>query len=158
MLVLAAFVCVFVGGFAYQHAWYNTRIKGFAARSFLSAAIYEKSFRLSGEARRQYSSGEIANLAFTDTANMVGLMSYTAIMCSLPPAFAMTTVSLVVKLGWYALIGITFLAISVPLQARILNQANSYRLKALVFTDKRAKLLSEMLINIRLIKMFAWES
>ena len=27
-----------------------------------------------------------------------------------------------------------------------------------MFTDKRAKLLSEMLTNIRLIKMFAWES
>ena len=74
MLVLAVFICVFVGGFAYQDAWCHTRMKGFATRSFLSAAIYEKSFRLSGKARRQYSSGEIMNLASTDAANMDDLM------------------------------------------------------------------------------------
>ena len=65
---------------------------------------------------------------------------------------------LLFKLGKYALIGITFIAISVPLQTRLLNRVNSYRLEAVVFTDKRVKLLGEMLANIRLIKMFAWES
>ena len=45
----------------------------------------------------------------------------------------------------FAIIGIAFLAIFVPLQARALNRANAYRLEAVVFTDKRAKLLGELL-------------
>jgi ABC-type multidrug transport system fused ATPase/permease subunit len=65
---------------------------------------------------------------------------------------------LFMSLGVYSLIGIAFIAISVPLQAEMLNRMNSYRLEAVVFTDKRAKLLGELLANIRLIKMFAWES
>jgi len=64
---------------------------------------------------------------------------------------------LLTNLGPSALAGFGLFMIGSPLQTRVMRQQFKIRKKSMWFTDKRAKLLQELLGNMRIIKFFAWE-
>lgn len=64
---------------------------------------------------------------------------------------------LLLNIGPSALAGFGLFLIGSPLQTRVMRQQFTIRKKSMVFTDKRAKLLQELLGNMRIIKFFAWE-
>ena len=51
-----------------------------------------------------------------------------------------------------------FLTFLTPVQGKIMKTLFSARRKTMVWTDKRAKLLQELLGGMKLIKFFAWEN
>ena len=79
-------------------------------------------------------------------------MSWTAIV-----QVAIIIALLLVNLGPASLAGIAFLFITTPGQAIAMKKMFGYRVKAMVWTDKRAKLIQELLGGMRVIKFFAWE-
>jgi len=56
------------------------------------------------------------------------------------------------------LAGFSVFVILTPLQGKIMKALFSIRRKTMVWTDKRAKLLQELLGGMKLIKFFAWEN
>ena len=66
-------------------------------------------------------------------------------------------VLLLVNLGPSALAGIAFFALIAPTQGRIMKAFIAMRIKTMLWTDKRAKLLQELLGGMKIIKFFAWE-
>ncbi|KAF4593191.1 hypothetical protein EYR38_008903 [Pleurotus pulmonarius] len=67
-------------------------------------------------------------------------------------------VSLYHLLGWAAFVGVAIMIISVPLNtfiARILKKMQEQQMKN---RDKRTRLMSELLNNIKSIKLYAWEN
>jgi ABC-type bacteriocin/lantibiotic exporter with double-glycine peptidase domain len=64
---------------------------------------------------------------------------------------------LVVNLGPSALAGFALFILMSPLQAVIIKRLFAWRSGSMVWTDKRAKLLQELLGGIKVIKFFAWE-
>jgi hypothetical protein len=65
---------------------------------------------------------------------------------------------LISNLGPSALAGFSVFVILTPVQGKIMKTLFSIRRKTMVWTDKRAKLLQELLAGIKLIKFFAWEN
>jgi ABC-type multidrug transport system fused ATPase/permease subunit len=72
--------------------------------------------------------------------------------------FIVITIILIVQLGYSALPGIAFLALCMPIQASFMRKLFGYRKKSMIWTDKRAKLLQEILGGMRIVKFMAWEN
>jgi hypothetical protein len=65
---------------------------------------------------------------------------------------------LVANLGPSALAGFSVFVVLTPIQTTIMTSLFKTRSKAMQWTDKRAKLLQELLGGMKLIKFFAWET
>ena len=66
-------------------------------------------------------------------------------------------VLLLVNLGPSALAGFCFFVFASPMQTLVMRRLFNLRRRAMVWTDKRAKLLQELLGGMRVIKYFGWE-
>ena len=76
-------------------------------------------------------------------------MSWTA-----PIQFIIIVIILLLNLGVSSLAGIGFLIIMLPIQGKAMKAMFNFRKKAMVWTDKRAKLIQELLGGMRIIKFF----
>lgn len=64
---------------------------------------------------------------------------------------------LILNLGPSAIAGFAFFILATPLQTMVMKQLFALRRKSMTWTDKRAKLLQELLGGMKVIKFFAWE-
>lgn len=64
---------------------------------------------------------------------------------------------LLINLGPSALAGYAFFVLCTPIQTRVMKRLTGLRQKSMIWTDKRAKLLQELLGGMKIIKYFAWE-
>ena len=64
---------------------------------------------------------------------------------------------LLLDLGPSALAGFAIFFLASPFQTYAMKRMFTIRLKSMLWTDKRSKLLQELLGGIKIIKFFAWE-
>lgn len=64
---------------------------------------------------------------------------------------------LILNLGPSALAGFGFFVFATPVQTMVMKRLFMLRKRSMMWTDKRAKLLQELLGGMRVIKYFAWE-
>ncbi|KAH7930359.1 P-loop containing nucleoside triphosphate hydrolase protein [Leucogyrophana mollusca] len=129
---------------------------GMRVRAGLVTAIYKKSLVLSCDERGR-ASGDIVNLMSVDATRIQDLCTYGLIAVSGPFQITLAFVSLYNLLGWSAFVGVGVMIISIPLNtwiARILKKMQEQQMKN---RDKRTRLMSELLANIKSIKLYAWE-
>ncbi|KIJ59434.1 hypothetical protein HYDPIDRAFT_118534 [Hydnomerulius pinastri MD-312] len=129
---------------------------GMRVRAGLVTAIYKKALILSSDERGR-ASGDIVNLMSVDASRMQDLCTYGIIAVSGPFQITLAFVSLYNLLGWSAFVGVAIMIISIPLNtaiARILKRMQEQQMKN---RDKRTRLMSELLANIKSIKLYAWE-
>lgn len=74
-----------------------------------------------------------------------------------PIQMAICLVLLLLNLGPSALAGFGFLILATPAQTYVMKKMFIFRQKSMIWTDKRAKLLQELLGGMKVIKYFAWE-
>ncbi len=74
-----------------------------------------------------------------------------------PIQFMVVVIILLVQIWEAALVGIAFLLIFSPIQARVMRYLFSVRKKSMVWTDARIRLLSELLNGMKIVKLMAWE-
>jgi ABC-type bacteriocin/lantibiotic exporter with double-glycine peptidase domain len=65
---------------------------------------------------------------------------------------------LIINLGPSALAGFAFFVLATPPQTIVMKHLFKIRAKSMVWTDKRAKLLQELLGGMKVIKFFSWET
>lgn len=99
----------------------------------------------------------VINHISTDTARIDFAAGFVHILWTAPIQFIVIMIILIVELGYSALPGVFFLLIMTPAQALIMKKLFTVRKKSMVWTDKRAKLLQEILGGIRIVKFMAWE-
>ncbi len=64
---------------------------------------------------------------------------------------------LLINLGPSALAGFAFFILATPAQTYVMKKLFALRRRSMEWTDKRAKLLQELLGGMKVIKFFAWE-
>ena len=79
-------------------------------------------------------------------------MSWTA-----PIQMAICLIFLLNNLGVSSLAGFGFFILVMPIQTTVMKNLFVLRKKSMGWTDKRAKLLQELLGGMKIIKFFAWE-
>lgn len=142
-----------------QRQWYfRSRTLGLQVRSLLSAAIYRKQLRLSNTARLQHSSGEITNYVTVDAYRIGEFPFYfhQTWTTSLQLCIALTILYNVVGVATVSALAVIILTVlcNTPL-AKLQHKFQSKLMEA---QDKRLKAVSESLLNMKVLKLYAWET
>lgn len=130
---------------------------GLRIRTATSTLLYGKALRLSAKARQSFSTGQIVNLMSTDAGRMEMAVSYVHYIWSGPFQIIVILALLFRLLGWIAFVGFVFLLVGIPIQSRITTRLSRYRKETAATTDKRVRLMQEIIQGIRVIKFYSWE-
>ncbi|KAH8995032.1 ABC transporter [Lactarius akahatsu] len=157
-LAIGLVILQLFGSLCQHHFFYRSASSGVLVRGGLITAIYSRSLRLTTGSRARLSNGRLINHISTDVSRIdfcCGLfhMSWTA-----PIQLGIYLGLLVSNLGPSALAGFSVFIILTPIQGKTMKSLFRIRRKAMEWTDKRAKLLQELLGGMKLIKFFAWEA
>ncbi|CAA7016710.1 unnamed protein product [Microthlaspi erraticum] len=142
-----------------QRQWYfRSRLVGLRVRSLLTAAIYKKQLRLNTSSRLSHSGSEIMNYATVD-AYRIGEFPYWF------HQLWTTSFQLLIALGiLFHSVGVaTFSAlavivITVMCNAPIAKLQNKFQSELMTAQDARLKACNESLVNMKVLKLYAWES
>ncbi|KAB1204959.1 ABC transporter C family member 10 [Morella rubra] len=142
-----------------QRQWYfRCRLIGLKVRSLLIAAIYKKQLRLSNSARMVHSGGEIMNYVTVDAYRMgeFPFWFHQIWTTGLQLLIALAIVFHAVRLATIAAVAAIILTVlcSIPL-AKLQHKFQS---KLIAVQDERLKASSEALVNMKILKLYAWEN
>ena len=126
-------------------------------RGGLITAIYDRSLKLSSRARATLTNGKLVNHISTDVSRIDFCCSFLQLAFTAPVQMIVCLVILLVNLGPSALAGFAFFILMTPVQTVVMKHFIKLRHKSMAWTDKRAKLLQELLGSMKIIKYFAWE-
>jgi len=140
-----------------NHSFYRAMGTGVLLRAGLITAIYNRALTLTTRARHTHSNGKLVNHISTDVSRIDFAANFFHAGWTAPVQLIICMIILLVNLGPSALAGLAVFLVIVPMQARFMRLMLRFRQKTMVFTDKRAKLLQELLSSIKIIKFFAWE-
>ncbi|XP_031639018.1 multidrug resistance-associated protein 4-like [Contarinia nasturtii] len=126
-------------------------------RAACSGLIYLKSLRLLKSSTEDGQNGKIINLLSNDLTKFNNGLRYLVELWRGPMQAFAFFVAIYIEIGHYAIIGMAFLALFVPLQAWIGKKSGQLRMKNTKRTDIRVKIMNEILQGIQVIKMYSWE-
>ncbi|KAJ8616266.1 hypothetical protein MRB53_035638 [Persea americana] len=142
-----------------QRQWYfRTRTIGLQVRSLLSAAIYQKQLRLSNTARITHSAGEIMNYVTVD-AYRIGEFPYwfhQTWTTSLQLCIALAILFHAVGLATIA--ALVVIILTVICNAPLAKLQHKFQTKLMEAQDERLKATTEALVNMKVLKLYAWET
>ncbi|KAG9017508.1 hypothetical protein FRB90_001017 [Tulasnella sp. 427] len=139
-----------------NQSMYRMGSSGVYLRGGLISSIFDRSLRLSNRARSAISNGKLIAHISTDVSRIDFALSF-AMGATAPLQIIICLALLLANLGWSALPGFGLFFLVTPLQFMAMKRMFEFRKKAMVWTDKRTKLLQELLGGMRIIKFFAWE-
>jgi len=142
-----------------ERQWFfRARRLGLQVRSLLSAAIYKKQQRLSNSAKMKHSSGEIMNYITVD-AYRIGEFPYwfhqswtTSVQLCIALAILYNAVGLAMIASLLVII------ITVLCNAPLAKLQHKFQSKLMEAQDVRLKAMSESLIHMKILKLYAWET
>ncbi|XP_060600262.1 ATP-binding cassette sub-family C member 5-like, partial [Ruditapes philippinarum] len=101
--------------------------------------------------------GEIVNLVANDSQRIFDAVVIGLLLLPCPVILLMGLVYMLVLIGPWSLIAIGIFGIMYPIMYFVSKLTTYYRRKCIVITDKRVRMMNELLTCIKLIKMYAWE-
>lgn len=139
------------------HQYFQRALEtGMRVKTALTAMIYSKSMKLSNEGRAAKSTGDIVNYMAVDTQRLQDLTQFGQMLWSAPFQILLCMASLYQLLGWSMLAGVGAMILMIPINgviARIMKTLQKTQMKN---KDSRTRLMTEILNNMKSIKLFAW--
>ncbi|QOU20165.1 hypothetical protein BRETT_004817 [Brettanomyces bruxellensis] len=130
---------------------------GIKVKSSLNCLIYQKALTLSAEAKQKKSTGDIVNLMSVDTQRLQELCRNLQLIWSGPFQIILCLLSLYKLIGNAMWVGVFIMVISVPLNTFLFGILKSLQKRQMKIKDERTGLISEILNNIKSLKLYAWE-
>lgn len=152
---IALFVLQVIGSVFQHQYFFRSMSMGVYARSTLISAIFERSLSLGGKDR---SAGKLLNHASTDCSRIDFASQWGSLALTSPIALGLCLGLLIAQIGPSALVGFALLVIAIPFQGMLMKAMFRTRKTSMMWTDKRSKLINELLTSIRVVKSFAQES
>ncbi|TFY58828.1 hypothetical protein EVJ58_g6166 [Rhodofomes roseus] len=140
-----------------HHFFYRAASTGVLLRGGLITAIYSRSLRLTTRERTVLTNGKLVNHISTDVSRIDFCCGFMQMGMTAPVQMAICLVILLINLGPSALAGFAFFVLCTPLQTIAMRRLMRLRMKSMGWTDKRSKLLQELLGGMKIIKYFSWE-
>ncbi|EUB55936.1 Multidrug resistance-associated protein [Echinococcus granulosus] len=151
------FLTAFIQSLMLHQYFRKQTLVGMDMRTVVISAVYRKSLRLSAAARCESTTGEITNLMSLDAYRFFMLMLNFHIFWSGPLQVTVAIYLLWKELGPSVLAGVALLLVMIPINTMVAKKSKVLQEKQLKTTDKRIKLISEILNGIRVLKLYAWE-
>ena len=155
--IAIAMFAVSVGQTVCLHQYFQRAFEtGMRVRSALTAMIYSKSMKLSNEGRASKSTGDIVNYMAVDTQRLQDLTQYGQMLWSAPFQIFLCMASLYQLVGWSMLAGVGVMILMIPVNGFIARIMKNLQKRQMKNKDSRTRLVTEILNNMKSIKLFAW--
>ncbi|CAI9088257.1 OLC1v1022538C1 [Oldenlandia corymbosa var. corymbosa] len=157
LLVSAFFGAKIVECLAQRHWFFRVQQAGFRARAALVEKVYCKGLTLSGQSKQGQTSGEIINFMAVDAERIgdFGWYMHDPWMVILQVALALLILYKNLGLASLATLASTILVMLVNVPIGKLSE--NYQEELMKSKDRRMKAMSEVLRNMRILKLQAWE-
>ena len=129
---------------------------GMRIRSSLTAMIYGKSMKLSNEGKAAKSTGDIVNHMAVDTQRLQDLTQFGQQLWSAPFQITLCMISLYNLVGYSMLAGVGIMILSIPLNGVLARYMKKLQKRQMGNKDARTRLMTEILNNMKSIKLYAW--
>lgn len=127
-------------------------------RGGLITAIYSRSLRLTSRARSTLTNGKLINHISTDVSRIDFCAGFAQLALTAPLQSMICLAILIATLGPNTLGGFALFLLMAPAQGMAMKTLLKIRRKSMAWTDKRVKLLQEILGGMKIIKLFVWEN
>ena len=117
-------------------------------RNALVNMIFRKSLRLSPAYRQQQSTGKIINMFSNDTKQVQNFLNFANNVAIAPLQIIITLYLIYREVGVATFAGLGYMIIIAPLNSVVFGYLSKIRLKKVAETDKRVKLMNEILSGI----------
>ncbi|KAJ1388457.1 P-loop containing nucleoside triphosphate hydrolase [Sesbania bispinosa] len=142
-----------------QRQWYfRSRLIGVKVRSLLTAAIYRKQLRLSNSARLMHSAGEIMNYVAVDAYRIGEFPYWFHQTWTTSFQLCISLVLLYHAVGLATIATLVVIVITVLCNTPLAKLQHKFQTKLMVAQDERLKASSEALVNMKVLKLYAWET
>lgn len=155
-IAIAMFI-VSISQTVFLHQYFQRAFEtGMRVKTSLTALIYAKSMRLSNEGRAAKSTGDIVNYMAVDTQRLQDLTQYGQMLWSAPFQIALCMASLYQLVGISMLAGVAAMVLMIPINALIARVMKTLQKQQMKNKDSRTRLMTEILNNMKSIKLYAW--
>ncbi|XP_071693711.1 putative ABC transporter C family member 15 [Rutidosis leptorrhynchoides] len=142
-----------------QRQWiFGARQLGLRLRAALISHIYKKGLVLSSRSCQTHTSGEIINLMSVDIQRITDFMWYINTFFMLPIQITLAMIILHINLGTGAFVGLAATMILMSGNIPLTRAQKWYQTKIMESKDARMKSTSEVLRNIKTLKLQAWDT
>ncbi|XP_059651709.1 putative ABC transporter C family member 15 [Cornus florida] len=142
-----------------QRQWiFGARQLGLRLRAALTSHIYKKGLLLSSQSRQSHSSGEIINYMSVDVSRITDFIWYVNIIWMLPIQISLAVYILHRNLGLGSLVGLIATLMVMACNIPITRFQKRYQSKIMEAKDERMKATSEVLRNMKTLKLQAWDN
>lgn len=158
MMIAGAMFLVSLTQTACLHQYFQRAFDmGMRIKSSLTSVIYNKSLVLSNETKQTSNTGDIVNLMSVDVQRLQDLVQNLQIIWSGPFQIILCLYSLHGLLGNAMWAGVLIMIIMIPLNAVIARYQKKLQKTQMKYKDERSRLISEILNNIKSLKLYGWE-
>ena len=155
--IALAMFAVSIGQTACLHQYFQRAFEsGMRVKSGLTAAIYKKSMRLSNEGRASKSTGDIVNYMAVDTQRLQDLTQFGQQLWSAPFQITLCMISLYQLVGVSMFAGVGVMILMIPVNGFIARISKKLQKTQMKNKDSRTRLMTEILNNMKSIKLYAW--
>ncbi|KIO14752.1 hypothetical protein M404DRAFT_119962 [Pisolithus tinctorius Marx 270] len=142
---------------SHQFFW-RSMSTGVLARAALIASIYERGINLTGKERLKLTNAALVNHISTDVSRIDACAQWFFFAAwTAPIQVAVCLIILLIELGPSALAGFSLFVLIIPLQQWMMALQHRTRLRSMIGTEQRTKVLLEVLGTMRVIKYFSYE-
>lgn len=123
----------------------------------LYTTIYNKSLVLSTTSRQEQTVGQMVNLMSIDTLSIVNVTWQITTIWEAPLQFVMCFISLYSLIGHSVWFPVGILILFIPVNLYVLRYIKQLRRKQMVYKDERTRLTTEIITNVKSLKLYGWE-
>lgn len=158
LLTLVLFIAKCLESLSERQLVFRTRLVGLQIRSLLSAAVYQKQLRLSNTARTSHSQGEIVNYVTLDAYRIGEFPYWFHQIWSTGLQLCLALFIVYYSVGLACVAALVAMILTVLASSPMVKLQHEYQKKLMVAQGKRLKALAEALANMKVLKLYAWET
>ncbi|KAG9134357.1 hypothetical protein Leryth_016243 [Lithospermum erythrorhizon] len=158
VLAVVLFFAKFIESLSQRQWYFRSRLIGLKVKSLLTAAIYKKQLRLSNAAKLKHSTGEIMNYVTVDAYRIGEFPFWLHQTWTLLLQVSLAIVILFRAVGLATIASLVTILLTVLCNTPLAKLQHKFQCKLMEAQDKRLKAISEALSNMKVLKLYAWES
>ncbi|KAJ6701816.1 ABC TRANSPORTER C FAMILY MEMBER 10-LIKE [Salix koriyanagi] len=158
VLTVGLFLAKVLESLSERHWRFQTRLIGIQVRSMLSAAIYQKQLRLSNAAKIDHSSGEIVSYVAVDAYRIGEFPFWFHQIWATSIQLCLALAIVYYSIGLATLAALATVILLVLSSYPLIKLQHKYLTKLMVAQDRRLKAITEALANMKILKLYAWET
>ncbi|RZC91251.1 hypothetical protein C5167_027311 [Papaver somniferum] len=157
VLVILLLFTKFTESLSQRQWFFRCRSMGIEVRSLLSAAIYKKQLRVSSAAKTMLSAGEIINYVTVDCYRVGEFPFWLHQTWAACLQICLGLAILFRAVGVASFAALVVIVLSVICNTPLAKLQHKFQSKLVIAQDKRLKAISEAILNIKILKLYAWE-